>query len=115
MKNNYYVLLIILLSSILFSIQGSATVITFKAEGTDNIPNGFSEDPSYVLDLNDPSANFFNITFDDGKSNEFISKIIIDLRAGSDDDALFDPSDGNAGADVNGGEKGLVQSLVLKP
>ncbi len=114
MKNKYYVLLIILLSSVLFSIQGSATVITFKAEGTDNIPNGFNEDPSYVLDLNDPSANFFNITFDDGKSNEFISKIMIDLRAGSDDDAYFDPSDGNAGADVNGGGKGFGPVIGAK-
>ncbi|MCH9639809.1 MAG: PEP-CTERM sorting domain-containing protein [Betaproteobacteria bacterium] len=109
MKNKYFLLLIILLSSILFSIQGSATIITFKADGTDNIPDGFNEDPGFVLDLNDPSANFFKVTFNDGKVGEFITKIKIDLRAGSDDDAFFDPSDGQADPNINnnGGGRGF--------
>jgi len=120
MKNKYYLLLIILLSSILFSIHGNATIITFKAEGTDNIPDGFSEDPGYVLDLNDPSANFFTITFNDGESDESISRIIIDLRAGSDIDAFFDPSDGHATLDNNGGGKGFgpvvgAETIGLNP
>lgn len=109
MRNKYCLLLIILLSSILFSIQSSATIITFKADGTDNIPDGFNEDPSFALNLNDPSANFFKITFNNGKLGEFISKISIDLRAGSDDDAFFDPSDGHTDSSINnnGGGKGF--------
>ena len=109
MKNKYYLLLIILLSSILFSAQGNATIITFKADGTDNIPHGFNEDPDYELELDDPSANFFKVTFNNGKLGEFISKIRIDLRAGSDVDAFFDPSDGNSvqGINDNGGGSGF--------
>lgn len=109
MKNKYYLLLIILLNSILFSIQGNATIITFEANGTDNIPNDFNESPSHVLDLNDPSANFFKVTFNNGKPDEFISKITIDLGAGSDGDAFFDPSDGQVNPDIdsNGGGKGF--------
>ncbi len=109
MKNKYYVLLIILLSSILFSIQGSATIITFKAEGTENIPENYNEELVYDSFLNDSAANFFNITFNDGNSNEFISEIKINLGAGGDNDAIFDPSDGvkEAGVNDNGGGKGF--------
>ncbi len=109
MKNKYYLLLIILLSGVFLSTQGSATFITFKAEGTDNIPANFNEDPDFILNLNDPSANYFQITFEAGNSNESITEIRIDLRAGSDDDAFFDPSDGykEQGVNDNGGGKGF--------
>ncbi len=109
MKNKYYLLLIILLSSVFFSTHGSATFITFKAGGTENIPNNFTEDLDYDSFLNDSAANFFSITFNDGNPDEFISKIIIDLEAGGDNDAMFDPSDGEkeAGKNNNGGGKGF--------
>ena len=122
MKTKYYLLLIALLSSIFFSVQGNATIITFKAEGTDNIPEGFNEGPDHVLDLNDPSSNFFKVTFNNGKADEFISKIRIDLWDGSDDDAFFDPSDGHVDPNIssNGGGKGFgpvvgAQTIGLNP
>lgn len=107
MKKKHY-LFIIALSSILFSVYGNATVITFKAEGTDNIPANFNEGSSYVLNPNDPAANFFNITFNAGKWSESITKIIIDLGATNpNSQAIFDPSDGSIGSDLNGGGKGF--------
>lgn len=109
MKFSFLLLLVVFVNSILFSIQGHATIITFKAEGTDNIPKDFNEDPGFNLDLNDPAANFFSISYVAGNSMEYISKISIHLRAGSDNDAFFDPSDGNKtqGVNDNGGGKGF--------
>lgn len=111
MKYKYQILSFTLLSSILFSMPCQASMINFYAKGTDNIPNGYSENQDYASFVNDPSANFFQVHFTQGLANEHISKISIDLRAGGETNAYFDPSDGYLKAadysnDLNGSHSG---------
>jgi hypothetical protein len=105
LKNNLSIIWLLTL----LSINCQASYISITAEGTDNIPDGFNEGSGYSLDLNDPAANFFKIYFESGNTNEYISKISINLQAGLDTDAFFDPSDGQkvAGINDNGGGKGF--------
>ena len=80
-----------------------AIIITIDAKGTDNMPNGPTEDFDIELDSSDPAANFFHIEFLQGEDSDYIDRIIIDLQAGSSQSGVFDPSDGNPDADANGG------------
>ncbi len=83
-----------------------ASIIQFNAIGTDNIASGFSEQPGLVIDTNDPAANFFRIHFIDGGPDEFIRQVTFNL-ATQDPDAIFDPSDNDPNADLNGGGRGF--------
>ncbi len=106
-KTNFHFSALLLFG--LLSTQAYATRVEFLAIGTDNIPHGFNEGPAYVLDASDPAANFFQISFiESSLAGEYISEITIDLSAGGNTQAFFDPSDGNIGSDTNnGGGKGF--------
>jgi len=99
----------------LLSLSANASLIDFTAAGVGNIPNAWNEGKDHADFTTDAAANFFNITFTEGKVGESITRLSFDLQAGSDDNALFDPSDGDKNSDLNGGGKGfgpIVGSLT---
>ncbi|GEM_PF-5260963 len=94
-------------SFLLISFSSHATVIDFLAEGTGNMPDAWRENHDENDYIADPASNFFKIKFSDGQVGESISQVRFDLRAGGDADAFFDPSDGDASSDKNGGGRGF--------
>lgn len=93
--------------ALLVSFSSHATVIDFLAEGVGNMPDAWMEDHAESAYVNDPASNFFKIRFTNGEVGESITQVSFDLRAGTDANAFFDPSDGNASSDLNGGGRGF--------
>lgn len=98
----------ILTTALLLTALGvDASVIKFTAEGVGNMPNGWVEGSDHSGFTSDPTANFFAIDFIKGNVGEFIEQVSFDLNAGDDQNAYFDPGDGDPSNDLNGGGKGF--------
>lgn len=91
----------------LLSMSSNASLIEFTASGDGNIAKNWSEGLNQADFTYDPAANFFKIVFSEGGSSESISKLSFNLRAGSDSNAYFDPSDGDPDVDKNDGGMGF--------
>lgn len=84
----------------LIAFSANASLINFTAIGDGNIAHDWNEGLVEADFVDDPAANFFKVTFTQGGAGEFITQLSFDLRAGSDEDAYFDPSDGYADPDI---------------
>ncbi|RLA49836.1 MAG: hypothetical protein DRR42_14765 [Gammaproteobacteria bacterium] len=92
---------------LLSSFSSNATVINFIAEGTGNIAKDWNESLNEDAFVTDAAANFFKVIFSSGSLNETITQVQIDLRAGSDTNAYFDPSDGYSDSSINSNGGGM--------
>lgn len=91
----------------LTSLSVNASLIDFTASGNGNIAHDWNEGLDQADFKNDPAANFFQIVFSEGGVGESISQLSFNLRAGSDTNAYFDPSDGDPEKNLNGGGMGF--------
>ena len=91
----------------IISISANASIIDFTASGNGNIASGWDEDLDHADFTGDPAANFFTVVFSEGQAGESITELSFNLRAGSDLDAFFDPSDGYLKRNLNGGGMGF--------
>jgi len=91
----------------IISVSANASIINFTASGDGNIAKGWNEGLNHADFRDDPAANFFKIVFSAGLTGESITELSFNLRAGSDNDAFFDPSDGDPNNNLNGGGMGF--------
>ena len=91
----------------IISVSANASLIDFTASGDGNIASGWNEGLDHADFTGDPAANFFKIVFSQGQAGESITELSFDLRAGSDSNAFFDPSDAKLAEDINGGGMGF--------
>jgi len=91
----------------IISVSANASIIDFTASGDGNIAKGWNEGLNHADFRDDPAANFFKIVFSAGLTGESITELSFNLRAGTDNDAFFDPSDGDPNNNLNSGGMGF--------